>query len=181
MNHLDFIKELILAQINAQLQLFSATKSEMIEAKIELEKYILEVEKQISALEELKKKYEGGSPQAARILFYKIEGTNKEIIEMAIQKVTETKKFGFKAVDQFGNEATVEMAKWALSEPAKGSFAVSEDGKEAVFTPAGEVGDLEIQLAVDAKIGDGEMILNGVLPLTLIAGDAVAVEIKEVL
>jgi hypothetical protein len=177
----DFIKQLIIKLINEQLAVLYSNKAEIILAKGELEKYELSVDDLIAELESKKKVY-SGTPTASRILFYLVGNDNqKEIITMAIQKVTETKKFSFKAVDSFGNEAAVEGAQWALSDPALGALVISEDMKEATFTPAGAVGECKLQLAVDAKIGEGEVMLNGELPLTLIAGDAIAVEIKEVL
>lgn len=179
--NIDFIKQLILKLINEQLDLLYKNKGEAITSRDELDKYILSLDDLIHDLESKKKIY-SGTPTASKILFYIVGNNNqKEIVQMAIQKVTEAKKFSFKAVDAFGNEAQVEGATWALSEPALGALVVSEDKKEATFTPAGQVGELKLQLAVDAKIGEGEVMLAGELPLTLIAGDAVAVEIKEVI
>lgn len=161
-----FIRQLLIDAIEEHLaKLYQARK---------------ELQAAIEELEAIKKKYIEPS-QAVRVLYFEIlaNGNLKEI-KMAIQKVTEAKKFTFKAVDQFGNEAQVEGAQWALSDPAKGSLAMTDDGKQCMFTPAGEVGEVDLQLAVDAKIGEGEMVLEGKLPLTLIAGDAVGIEIKEV-
>lgn len=164
----NFIRDLILSVINAQLD-------KLYKAREELDRVIHD-------LEDLKKKYSGSNPEAVSIRFYQIlDNGNLKEITMAIQKVTETKTFTFKAVDAFGNEAAIESPVWALSEPALGSLVVSADGKTAALTPAGMVGEMKLQLAVDGKVGEGEFVINGELPITLIPGDAVAVEIKEVI
>jgi hypothetical protein len=179
--NIDFIKQLILKLINEQLDLLYKNKGEAITSRDELDKYILSLDDLILNLEEKKKSYNGTTPTAVKILFYVLGDNNqKEIIQMGMQKVTETKKYGFKAVDSFGNEAVVEGAMWALSNPALGTLAPSEDGKEVTFIPAGQVEALELQLKVDSKIGEGEVILNGAMPITLLPGDAVTVEIKEI-
>lgn len=178
--NLDFIKKIIIGLIDSQLETFNKSRDELLPVKAELDGYLIKLGEQIGELEELKKKYQGGKPEATKILIYEVlaDGSLKEI-EMSIMKVTEMKKFTFKAVDAFGNEAAIENAQWALSEPALGALEVVE--KEVTFKPAGMIGECKLQLAVDAKIGEGESVLNGEHPITLIPGDAVAVEIKEVL
>ena len=67
---LDYIKQLIIQIINAQIALLFQQKGELITAREELDEYIGSVDALIEDLEEQKKKFEsGGSNEAATIDF----------------------------------------------------------------------------------------------------------------
>jgi hypothetical protein len=122
-------------------------------------------------------------PEAAdRVLFYVLaDGELKGISDMQM-KVDAEKTIVAKTVDKFGNEASVEegSAAWALTDPALGELTAAADGKSAKFVPAGKVGSLAVQFSADADLGEGVKTIQGELPVELLAGDAVAVELSAV-
>lgn len=179
--NLDFIKELILAQLNAQILVAEQSKKEVEDAIKTLEGYKVDLETLIANLEELKKKFNSGQNTAVRIVFFEITGSAQKEIIMANIKVTEKKVYGFVAKDSFGNVAVVEAPLFSLSDPALGDLVASADGMSVELTPKGAVGSAELQLKCDAKIGPDELILEGKLPLEFLPGDAVTIELKEIL
>lgn len=120
-------------------------------------------------------------PTAARIVFMEpVGGELKEITDMQM-KVDETKKIVAKPVDKFGNEAEIEQgsASWALTDPAAGVLTPAADGKSADFVPAGKIGSpFSIQFSADADLGEGVKAIVGDLPVDLLPGEAVAVELS---
>lgn len=118
-------------------------------------------------------------PEAARISFtiQTSDGIILEITKMQM-KVTQTLPLSIKPVDAFGNAAVVDGAPvWSLSDPALGALAVAADGLSAVFTPAGALGSLQVVVSADADLGAGVKTIIGQLPVDLLAGDAVAVQV----
>lgn len=117
--------------------------------------------------------------EAAHFVFLSIsDGVILEVsqMQMSVEKVCQLK---IAPVDKFGNPAKVDGAPaWSLTDPALGSLAVDADGMGAVFTPAGTVGALSVQVNADADLGDGVKTIAGELPLELLAGEAIAVNVS---
>lgn len=91
------------------------------------------------------------------------------------------KKYKFSPVvtDSKGNVAGIENPQWSLTDPAKGTLVVSEDGMSAEFEATNnQLGDFKIQLSGDGIIGEGEKILSGELELKLLPGDAAVISLS---
>jgi len=97
---------------------------------------------------------------------------------MAIQ-LTDVQKvaLSISAVDAAGNPAPIENATWQSSNPAVLSVTASTDGLSAVATTAGQLGTAQVQVSVDARIGEGEVVLQGVLDVEVIASEATALNV----
>lgn len=83
-------------------------------------------------------------------------------------------------VDAFGNPATIDGAPvWGVSETGKVEIDVGDDGMTAVVRALGPVTSTPVQVNVtaDADMGSGVKPIVGVLEVSVIAGDAVAVVI----
>lgn len=115
---------------------------------------------------------------AASIRFFtELDGKLIEVNSMQM-KVTQKIPLSIKPVDKFGNDAKLDgVPAWALSDPSKGSLAVAADGLSGEFVPAGAVGSLEIQVSGDADLGEGVVPIMGSLPVDLLPGDAVAIQV----
>lgn len=117
--------------------------------------------------------------EAARVLFFvESDGSLMEVsdMQMVVDKVLKLK---IAPVDKFGNPAKVDGAPaWSLTDPALGALAVEADGLSAVFTPAGAIGALAVQVNADADLGEGVTTIMGELPVELLAGAAVAVNVS---
>lgn len=119
-------------------------------------------------------KLEPVKPSAIKLEFY-IDGEKVENMNVRIGKKL---KVSVVAKDAAGNVAQIDgQAAFVLSAPAMGTLEVQEDGS-VLFTPAGALGDLEIQATVDADLGEGVKTVLGVLPVSVIAGEAVVVELS---
>ena len=90
-----------------------------------------------------------------------------------IQKVT----LSISAVDAAGNPAPIENATWVSSNPAVLTVVASTDGLSAVATTVGPLGNAQVQVSADARIGEGEVVLQGVLDVEVIASEATALNI----
>lgn len=117
---------------------------------------------------------------AAGFEFYEvIDGQNRRI-SMAIIAIDVVKTYKIKPVDKAGNPAKLDgKPVWALSDPAMGALVVAEDGLTAELTPAGALGNCELQVSGDADMGEGVETIMGVLPLEFVGGKAVAIEVSE--
>lgn len=117
--------------------------------------------------------------EAARVLFFvESDGSLMEVssMQMVVDKVLKLK---IAPVDKFGNPAKVDGAPaWSLTDPALGALVADADGMGATFTPAGAVGSLAVQVNADADLGEGVKTLAGELPVELLAGEAVAVNVS---
>jgi hypothetical protein len=119
------------------------------------------------------------TPTAASVEIYVNHGGILERATNVIQKVTEAKTYVVVAKDAKGNVAQIQSPVWALSDPALGELVAAADGLSCVFTPAGPLGEVKIQLAADADLGEGVSPINGEGAITLTAGDAVTLEIAQ--
>lgn len=90
-----------------------------------------------------------------------------------IQKVT----LSISAVDAAGNPAPIENALWASSNPSVLTITENPDGLTAVAETVGPLGNAQIQVSADARIGEGEVVLQGVLDVEVIASEATALNI----
>lgn len=117
--------------------------------------------------------------EAAYVVFLNVsDGITTEVtsMQMSIEKVCQLK---IAPVDKFGNPAKVDgVPAWSLTNPALGALEVDADGMGAKFTPAGALGALAVQVNADADLGEGVKSIVGELPLELLAGEAVAVNVS---
>lgn len=90
-----------------------------------------------------------------------------------IQKVT----LSISAVSAAGNPAPIENAVWASSNPAVLTVVASSDGLSAIATTVGPLGNAQVQVSADARIGAEEILLQGVLDVEVIASEATALNI----
>lgn len=153
---------------------------EVIAVKTELENIKAQIAELKKQLQEISQAL--NPPPAERFLFFvELEGGNQMEITQMQMRVDETKKFMIQPVDKFGNPAAIDgKPEWSLSDPAKGTLVASEDGLSVDFTPAGAVGDFELQVNGDADLGEGVKIIAGSIPVSLLPGEAVAIEIIAV-
>lgn len=121
----------------------------------------------------------GKSSTASRVDFYTaLDGIKRKVFSMNI-KVTQSLPLSIAITDKFGNPAQVDGApSWSLTDPSKGSLVASDDGMSAVFTPAGPLGDVMVQVSADADLGEGVKSILGELPVSILAGEAVSVSIS---
>jgi hypothetical protein len=117
-------------------------------------------------------------PRVAKMIFVvTIGGIALEVSRMQL-KVTNKLPLSIKLVDKFGNTAPVDgVPQWALSNPGLGSLVVAADGMSAEMTPTGPLGSFLIQVSADADMGSGVTPIFGELPIDLIGGDAVSIQI----
>ena len=114
---------------------------------------------------------------AVRIEFYTtIDGQLTKVDKM-VTKVSQHQPLSIVAKDVFGNIATVDGAPaWSLSDPSLAILDIAADGMSAVLKPIGPVGSLIVQATADADMGAGVVPILASLPVDLIAGTAVSVE-----
>jgi hypothetical protein len=114
-------------------------------------------------------------PEAARIVFQ----TMGEEIDKMQMKVTQKLPLEIKLVDKFGNAAVADGAPaWSVSDPALGDLVVAEGGMSAEFTPKGATGSCLVQVSADADLGEGMKAIMGSLPVDLLPGEAVEVQVS---
>jgi hypothetical protein len=110
--------------------------------------------------------------------FINKNGQKIEVTQMFL-KVSDQLPVSIAIKDKFGNNASVEGAPaWALTDSSLGNLAVADGGMSAVFTPAGQVGTLKVQVSADADLGEGVKTILGELEIELLAGEAVSVEVS---
>lgn len=120
------------------------------------------------------------STAASLVEFYVVTGDTKRKVLFMNLKVSQKLPVSIEIKDKFGNPASVDGAPtWSLTDPSKGSLAASDDGMSAIFTPAGQVGEVMIQVSADADLGEGVKAIIGELPVTLVAGEAVSVSVSS--
>jgi hypothetical protein len=114
-----------------------------------------------------------------QIKFYINKNGQKIEVTNMFLKVSDQLPVSIAIKDKFGNTASVEGAPaWALTDAALGTLNVAEGGMSAVFTPAGTVGVLKVQVSADADLGEGVKTILGELEIELLAGEAVSVEVS---
>lgn len=103
----------------------------------------------------------------------KIKVTNMNL------KVTEKVLVTLEIKDAKGNPAAVDgLPAWSLTAPDLGTLEVAEGAMSALFTPAGAVGELAIQVNADADLGEGVKDIMGQLPIVLLPGEAVTISLS---
>jgi len=90
-----------------------------------------------------------------------------------IQKVT----LSISAVDAAGNPAPIENATWVSSDPTVLTVTADANGLTAVAETVGPLGNVQVQVNADARIGEGEVLLQGVLDVEVIASEATALTV----
>lgn len=105
--------------------------------------------------------------------FYNItEENNMALVLNADQKV----KLTITPVDAYGNLSVVENVTWESSDPSV--LGVEELSSTEVFAVAqGPTGDAQIVVKADARIGEGEVILTGVVNVTVLPAEAVSLSV----
>lgn len=117
-------------------------------------------------------------PPAVRLVFLTdVGGILQEVTQMNL-KVSQKLPLSIAIKDKFGNDAAVDGApQWSVSDPALADIVPSADGMSAELLPKGQVGSLLVQVSADADLGEGKKDIQGSLPVDLLAGDAVSVEV----
>lgn len=90
-----------------------------------------------------------------------------------IQKVS----LAISAVSAAGNPAPIENAVWASSDESILLVEAAPDGLSAVATTVGPLGNAQVQVSADARIGEGEVPLQGILDVEVISSEAAALSI----
>ena len=85
-----------------------------------------------------------------------------------------------KAVDSKGNDAQVEGEfQWSSSDESIATVVADPGGAGAVVSVVGPLGECLITAKADADLGEGVKEIIGTLPLVVVAGEAVEVQITE--
>lgn len=112
-------------------------------------------------------------PEALGFSFY-IEG---EKVDSMFVKVTEKVKVSLKIKDAAGFDAKVDgLPAWSLSETALATLEIAADGMSALVSPLAP-GACLVQVSADADLGEGVKAIVGNLPLEILSGEAVSIEL----
>jgi hypothetical protein len=115
------------------------------------------------------------SPQ---VEFYELVDGQEKRITMKVIKVSQRLPINVKFKDLGGNIAPVEgKPAWSVTDETLGKVEPADDGLSALFTPAGPVGTLQVQVSADADLGEGVKSILGELEIQLLPGDAAVVEL----
>lgn len=79
-------------------------------------------------------------------------------------------------VDSYGNISVVENVVWASTNEEVIAIEQLSD-TEVYATALGPVGDAQVSVVADAKIGEGVAVLTGVLDFTVLPAEAVALSV----
>lgn len=114
------------------------------------------------------------SPEAALIVFMaQTPGIGKIQVTRMLLRVSQQLPISIGITDKAGNPAPVDgPPAWSLTDPSMGAIAAASDGMSAVFTPAGKLGDVTVQVSADADLGAGVKSIIGELPVSITGGDA---------
>lgn len=135
---------------------------------------IYEIKKQLNRIERLLLL----AKQASSIEFYTIIGGQRKKVVQMFLKATEKLPLSIEVKDAQGNVAVVDGApQWALTDATVGALTVSADGFSAEFIPAGIIGLTQVQVSVDADLGEGVKSILGTLDVEVLSGEAVSVSI----
>jgi len=100
---------------------------------------------------------------------------------MLVLTATQKCALTFAVVDAKGNPASVEgVPVWDTSDPSKITVDASTDGMTATANAVGPLTTTPVQVSVtaDADLGEGTRAIVGLLDLTVVAGEAVSVNIS---
>lgn len=108
-----------------------------------------------------------------------IEGVFMTIVARNDQVVT----FKVNFRDSFGNVVDLlgSVPAWSVSDNTLGTLAISDDGLQAVFTPSGIKGGVQVAVLVDADPGAAEESLVGTADIIILSGKAVVVQLEGIL
>jgi hypothetical protein len=89
---------------------------------------------------------------------------------------TQKAALAISVVDAKGNPAQVDdVPVWGVSNESVLTLTVAEDGMSASVAAVGPVGASQVSVTCDADLGDGLKPIVGLLDVTVVAGEAVAV------
>lgn len=121
--------------------------------------------------------------EAEEIIFYIIKNGQRERITMA-QEISASSQIDLSVeiLNKKGRPARVDgLLNWkALKGGELGELKVSSDGMKASFIPAGDEGDLEIEVEGDADLGAGVKSLKGSVQIKLLPLEASAIKVVAV-
>lgn len=127
-----------------------------------------DIQKKVAVLTEMK------------IVFYKYDqnGQLTKAEPMDQLKVTQFETFPLAIKDKFGNPALVDgVPAWSVDDNALALIDPAADGMSAVLKPIGPVGIVTISVSADADMGAGVEAVSGSLPIELVAGQAVTIQL----
>jgi hypothetical protein len=105
------------------------------------------------------------------------DGQSRKVTHMFL-KITQKLPVSVAFKDSLGNAAQVDgKPAWAVDNAALATVQVADDGLSAVVVPTGTVGSFKLQVSADADLGEGVKTILGELPIDLVSGEAVAVEL----
>ena len=112
------------------------------------------------------------------IEFYTIIGGQRKKVVHVFLKVSDKLPMLIEIKDKFGNAAQVDgVPQWAVTDASLAELEVAADGMTAMVKPLGTVGVFDVQVTADADLGEGVKTILGVLPVELLPGEAVSVNI----
>jgi hypothetical protein len=119
---------------------------------------------------------------AKSVAFYKHIGGQKIRIQgMEKISISSQIKLSIEPVDKFDNKAPVDgLPEWSVNDESLGVLKVDADGMGAMFTPAGKVGDLKINVEADADMGEGVKKIFGLAEIELTPAMATAIKVVAV-
>lgn len=105
--------------------------------------------------------------------FYNLtKETKMALLLTADQKV----KLTITPVDSYGNLTVVENVTWEVSDPSV--VSIEEITSTEVYVVAvGPAADAQVVVKADAKVGDGETVLTGILDFTILPAEAVSLSV----
>ncbi len=108
----------------------------------------------------------------------KIPKFRKRAVLMLLLTVDQKCTLHIQPVDDKGNPAKVDgIPAWGISDTTILSITASDDGLTAVVDTLGPLGVSQVNVSVDADLGEGVTTISGVLDITVVAGQAVSLNI----
>lgn len=107
-------------------------------------------------------------------VYFTLIGQEEKIMQKQM-RIDQTEGFAIVLKDKAGNVigSPDQKPQWGLSDPTKGDIAISDDGLSGVFTPSGQVGNVQLQALVQV----GGVPMQGTLDITLIPGGVASIDI----
>lgn len=122
----------------------------------------------------------GWSATAAKISFCSAVINNQTIkgdIMAFILSNTQEVDLAIQPLDKRGRPAQVDgKPEWAVSDPAKATLVVSDDGLSSVLK-ALDNGAIQVGVVADADLGEGVQTITGTLDVEIVGGQAVSIGI----
>lgn len=120
------------------------------------------------------------TPEGAAVIEFYLEENGRliKVEKMQDLKVTENRKALFTVTDLKGNPAKIDGApKWEVTAPELLVVEPIEGEMAAVLKPVGPLGNVSVQVKVDADLGEGVKEITGQMDLNLVAGEAAIVSL----